>query len=46
VNHWKIVQGMNARNKNLDIYNNKFMFTASGRNIQLVDFSGGIIMDK
>jgi hypothetical protein len=46
IDYWKIVQGMNARNKHLDIYNNKFMFTASGKTIRLIDFSGGEVMTK
>jgi hypothetical protein len=37
---------MNSRNKNLDKYNNKFIFTASGRTMQLADFSGGVVMTK
>lgn len=33
VDYWKIISGMNARNKNLDMYGNKFMFTSAGRTI-------------
>lgn len=46
MDYWKVIQGMNARNKHLDIYNNKFLFTASGRTIKLVDFSGGEVMSQ
>lgn len=46
ISQFEVVQAMTAKTKYVDIYNSRFFLIFMGNRIQLVDFSGGIILDQ
>lgn len=46
IDYFGVIQAMSTKSENLDIYNNKYMLTITGRSVKIVDISEGIILSK